>query len=70
MEKFFLEGAGPVPAVVGVGGVKSGYDLASALRKGATAVQVSSDLALEGPLLFERLAREYALLEGGKRGVR
>jgi dihydroorotate dehydrogenase (fumarate) len=70
MEKFFLEGTGSVPAVVAMGGVKSGYDLASALRKGATAVQLSSDLALEGPLLFERLAREYAVLERGRHGVR
>jgi len=69
MEKFFLEGTDPFPAVVAMGGVRSGYDLANALRKGATAVQVSSDLAIEGPPLFARIAREHALLERGKYGM-
>jgi dihydroorotate dehydrogenase (fumarate) len=64
MEKFILERTGPVPAVVARGGVRSGYDLATALRKGAAAVQVSSALALEGPRLFARLAREYTTLSG------
>ena len=64
MEKFFLTGTGPLPAVVAFGGVKSGYDLSSALRKGAMAVQVSSPLAVEGPRLFARLRRELEQLSG------
>ena len=69
MEKFFIEGTGPLPAVVAMGGVRSGYDLASALRKGATAVQVSSALALEGPRIFARLAREYEAAVRGRHSV-
>jgi dihydroorotate dehydrogenase len=64
MEKFLLA-AGPGPAVVALGGVRSGYDLATALRKGAVAVQVSTPLAVEGPSMFARLAREHAALAGG-----
>lgn len=66
MEKFFIEGTGPLPAVVALGGAKSGYDLASALRKGATAVQISSPLAVEGPRAFARLRRELEQLSGGR----
>jgi dihydroorotate dehydrogenase len=62
MEKFFIDGAGPVPAVVALGGAKSGYDVASALRKGAAAVQVTSTLASEGPRVFARLRRELMQL--------
>jgi dihydroorotate dehydrogenase len=65
MEKFFLaRGAGPLPTVVAFGGVKSGFDLSSALRKGASAVEVSSPLAVEGPRLFARLRRELEQLDG------
>ena len=62
MEKFFIEGTGRIPAVVALGGVKSGYDIANALRKGATAVQVTSTLAGEGPRVFARLRRELMQL--------
>lgn len=62
MEKFFLAGTDPMPAVVAIGGVTSGYELATALRKGASAVQLRSALAFEGPRVFSRLAREYAAL--------
>lgn len=68
MEKFFLAGTVPMPAVVAAGGVTSGYELATALRKGATAVQLGSALAFEGPRIFSRLAREHATLVGAARG--
>jgi dihydroorotate dehydrogenase len=64
MEKFLLA-PGPGPVVVALGGVRSGYDLATALRKGAGAVQVSDALAVEGPSVFARLAREHAAIVGG-----
>lgn len=64
MEKFFIPWAGSLPAVVALGGVKSGYDLGSAIRKGATAVQVSSPLTVEGPRVFARLLRELEQLGG------
>ena len=64
LEKFVLEVGEAGPAVVAMGGVRSGYDLVSTLRKGATAVQVSSALAVEGPGLFRRLAREYEIVLG------
>jgi dihydroorotate dehydrogenase len=63
MEKFLLA-SGPGPQVVALGGVRSGYDLATALRKGAVAVQVSAPLAVEGPVMFARIAREHAALAG------
>ena len=64
MEKFLLV-PGPGPVVVALGGVQSGYDLATTLRKGAEAVQLSTALAVEGPSLFARVAREHAALVGG-----
>jgi dihydroorotate dehydrogenase len=67
MEKFLLV-PGPGPAVVALGGVRSGYDLATTLRKGAGAVQLSAALAVEGPSVFARLAREHAALTGGHTG--
>jgi dihydroorotate dehydrogenase len=60
MEKFLIERGPRAPAVIALGGVESGYDLASALRKGAAAVQVTAALAREGPAIFARLARECA----------
>jgi dihydroorotate dehydrogenase len=59
MEKFCLASSAPTPAVVALGGVASGYELASALRKGATAVQLTTALAVEGPRIFARITREY-----------
>ena len=64
MEKYLLTSEGPRPAVVALGGVASGYDLASTLRKGATAVQLTTALALEGPRIFTRITREYEALRG------
>lgn len=69
MEKFVLTGGASAPAVVALGNVTSGYELATTLRKGATAVQLSSSLALEGPRIFARLAREHAILMGSEHGV-
>jgi dihydroorotate dehydrogenase len=69
MERFFLERTEPTPAVIAFGGVKSGYDLATALRKGAAAVQVTSALTLEGPRVFARIAREYTQLAGAGAGA-
>jgi dihydroorotate dehydrogenase len=62
MEKFCLVSSAPAPVVVALGGVASGYELASALRKGATAVQLTSALAVEGPRIFTRITREYETL--------
>jgi dihydroorotate dehydrogenase (fumarate) len=61
-EKFVVARAGAgAPAVITVGGVASGYDVWNTLRKGAVAVQVGAALAREGPAVFARLAREYAV---------
>jgi dihydroorotate dehydrogenase len=62
MEKCLLAFPTGAPAVVALGGVASGYDLASTLRKGATAAQLTTPLALEGPRVFTRIAREHAAL--------
>ncbi len=50
--------------VIAVGGVRSGYDVARALSKGACAVQVGSALAQEGAGIFARLRREMLIARG------
>ncbi len=64
MEKFCLASSAPAPAVVALGGVASGYEFAGTLRKGATAVQLTTALAVEGPRVFARIVREYETLRG------
>jgi len=64
-EKLLVE-AGRVFDIVVVGGIRSGYDVARALGKGAAAVQVGAALVEEGPAIFARLAREMR----GARGER
>jgi dihydroorotate dehydrogenase len=56
-EKLLLEAPAPIDVVV-VGGIASGFDVATALRKGAKAVQVGAALRAEGPGVFARLERE------------
>ena len=56
-EKLMLEAPAPIDVVV-VGGIASGFDVATAMRKGAKAVQVGSALRAEGPGVFARLERE------------
>jgi dihydroorotate dehydrogenase len=56
-EKLMLEAPSPIDVVV-VGGIASGFDVATAMRKGAKAVQVGSALRTEGPSVFARLERE------------
>jgi dihydroorotate dehydrogenase (fumarate) len=56
-EKLLVE-AGRGFDVVVAGGIRTGYDVSRAIAKGARAVQVDSALALEGPGVFARLARE------------
>lgn len=57
-EKLMLEAPTPIDVVVS-GGITSGYDVATALRKGAKAVQVSAvDLRSEGVGMFVRLERD------------
>ncbi len=66
MEKCILAFPTGAPAVVALGGVASGYDLANTLRKGAVAAQLTTPLALEGPRVFARIARQHeALRERG-----
>lgn len=64
-EKLFLV-AGRVLEMIVFGGIRSGYDVARALAKGARAVQVRSALAEEGPAIFARLAREMRLARRGQ----
>jgi dihydroorotate dehydrogenase len=56
-EKLMLEAPSPIDVVVG-GGIASGFDVATAMRKGAKAVQVGAALRTEGPGIFARLERE------------
>ncbi len=56
-EKLLLEAAPPLDVVV-AGGIRSGFDVVSAMRKGACAVQVGSALRAGGPGVFARLERE------------
>jgi len=65
-EKLMLEAPAPIDVVV-VGGIASGFDVATAIRKGAKAVQVGSALRTEGPGVFARLEHELrrAAGEGG-----
>jgi dihydroorotate dehydrogenase len=56
-EKLMLEAPAPIDVVV-VGGIASGFDVATAMRKGAKAVQVGSALRSDGPSVFARLERE------------
>lgn len=63
LEKFLVETARTFD-VVAVGGIRSGYDVARALGKGARAVQVGSALVSEGPRIFARLAHEMELGRG------
>jgi dihydroorotate dehydrogenase len=65
LEKLLVETARTFD-VIAVGGIRSGYDVAHALGKGARAVQVETALVSEGPRIFARLARE---MDPG-RGVR
>jgi dihydroorotate dehydrogenase (fumarate) len=60
----FMDQAGEGFEVIVVGGIKSGYDVARALGKGAKAVQVGSALVEEGPRIFARLAREMRIARG------
>jgi dihydroorotate dehydrogenase (fumarate) len=62
-EKLLLEGGRRLEVIV-AGGVRSGYDVARALAKGARAVQVGTALRDEGPAVFTRLRRE---LEAARR---
>ena len=60
-EKLLLE----VPAAIDVvvsGGITTGYEIATVLRKGAKAVQVDTALRTEGPAVFARLEREMRRL--------
>lgn len=63
-EKLMLEAPAPIDVVV-VGGIGSGFDVATALRKGAKAVQVGSALRAEGPGVFARLERELRRVGDG-----
>ena len=65
-EKLLLEG-GQALDVIAVGDVRSGYDVARALSKGARAVQVEAGLTGEGPEIFSRLAREMRTARGEHR---
>lgn len=56
-EKLMLEAPAPIDVVV-AGGIATGFDVATAMRKGAKAVQVGSALRAEGPGVFARLERE------------
>ena len=58
-EKLMLESPSPIDVIVG-GGIASGYDVVTAMRKGAKAVQVGAALRTEGVGIFERLEREMA----------
>jgi phosphoribosylformimino-5-aminoimidazole carboxamide ribonucleotide (ProFAR) isomerase len=57
LERLLLEAPAPID-VVAAGGVRSGYDVARALAKGACAVQVGTALRREGPGVFARLEAE------------
>jgi dihydroorotate dehydrogenase (fumarate) len=59
-EKLMLEG-GRALDVIAAGGIRSGYDVARALAKGACAVQVGAALRDEGPAMFARLRRELTV---------
>ena len=50
------------PALVGVGGVASGWQAYAKILVGASLVQLYSGLALEGPELPGRVVRELAML--------
>ncbi len=63
-EKLMLEAPAPIDVVV-VGGIGSGFDVATAMRKGAKAVQVGSALRAEGPGVFARLEREMRRASDG-----
>jgi dihydroorotate dehydrogenase (fumarate) len=52
-------------AVIGVGGITSGQDVADYLKVGATAVQITTALFNEGPAVFGRILQEYVDLIGG-----
>jgi dihydroorotate dehydrogenase len=62
-EKLMLEAPSPIDVVVG-GGIASGFDVTTAMRKGAKAVQVGSALRSEGPGIFARLEREMRRFAG------
>ncbi len=66
LEKLRLE-AGAGLELIAVGGIQSGYDVARALSKGASAVQVGSALVAEGPGVFARLAHEMRVARGERR---
>jgi dihydroorotate dehydrogenase len=63
-EKLMLEAPAPIDVIV-VGGIASGFDVATAMRKGAKAVQVGSALRAEGPGVFARLEREMRRASDG-----
>jgi dihydroorotate dehydrogenase len=62
-EKLLLEAPAQLDVVV-AGGIESGFDVATAMRKGAKAVQVGAALRTEGPGIFARLEREMRRIGG------
>jgi len=60
-EKLLLEAPAPIDVVV-CGGMTTGFEIATAMRKGAKAVQVDTALRAEGPGVFARLEREMRRL--------
>jgi dihydroorotate dehydrogenase len=59
LRRFHAAAAGRLP-LVGVGGIASGADAYAKIRAGASAVQLYSALAFEGPGLVIRIRRELA----------
>ena len=59
LRRFHAAAAGRIP-LVGVGGIASGADAYAKIRAGASAVQLYSALAFEGPGLVIRIRRELA----------
>jgi dihydroorotate dehydrogenase len=57
LERFLLEAPSAIHTIA-IGGIKSGYDVARAVAKGAKAVQVDAALRAEGVGVFARLEKE------------
>lgn len=49
--------------VIGVGGINSGQDVVDYLRAGATAVQIATAFADQGPKAFDRILTEFVSLK-------
>ena len=57
--KTFYELLGPEFPIIGVGGIETGRDVYDYILCGASAVEIGTQFAKEGPGCFERIQREF-----------